>query len=152
MKRFRFALERVLRQRALQEEVAEQALAAALRHEHSTQEACDKVQDQIRLESVRLANRLSAPMEGRDWLLHARFAAGLRSREAQLRRDRSEASARSRERRTDLMERRRAREVVSQLRRGAWERYREAATHEEQVTLDELAGQRHAQRGREREE
>jgi flagellar FliJ protein len=151
MKRFAFRLERVLRQRALQEELAEQALGGALRAERRAVEACDAVRVEIARASEEMASRLAGSVCGSDLLLHARYAAGLRGRESARRRDRAEAQARSRERRDALLERRRAREVVSQLRGRAWERYREAEAHETQAVLDDVAGQQHARRKGEEE-
>jgi flagellar export protein FliJ len=146
MKTFRFPLERLLWQRRLQEEAAEQSLAGACHQERTIGADLMHVRDQAAREADAMGNRLADHMNGSEFLLHARFAAALKGREAALRRKRTEAARHTRERQEALRERRRAREVVSHLREDAWVRYREAEAHETQVAMDEVAGVRHNRR------
>jgi flagellar export protein FliJ len=146
MKQFRFRLERLLWHRRRQEEVAEQSLAGAFQRERRIGADLVQVREQAVQEAAAMGSRLEDPMTGGEFLLHARFAAALKEREAALRRQRTEAAMGTQERREELRERRRAREVVSQLREDAWTRYRDTEAHEAQVVMDEVAGTRHNRR------
>jgi flagellar export protein FliJ len=152
VKRFGFSLERVLWHRRLREEAAEQALAGAFQRERAVSQGLTQVRDQAAQETLALERRLGDQMTGVEFLLHAPFAAALREREAALRARCVEAATETRERRDLLLERRREREVVSQLRQRAWERYRQGAEREAQLAIDEVAGGRHSRRGAETEE
>jgi flagellar export protein FliJ len=147
MKRFRFPMERLLWQRRLQEEVAEQALAGAIQEERAVRTELIRLRERARQEAATLGSGLADRMQGTEFLLHVRFSAVLRGREAALQIHQAQAETRTREHREVLRERRRAREAVAQLREKAWERYRYAAAREEQLTLDEVAGRSHI-RGR----
>jgi flagellar export protein FliJ len=146
MKTFRFSLERLLWQRRVHEEAAERSLAGACQQERKIGADLMDVRDQLLREADAMGNRLADHMNGTEFLLHARFAGALKGREAALRRKRTDATLRTQERREELRERRRAREVVSHLREEAWVRYREAEAHETQVAMDEVAGARHNRR------
>lgn len=146
MKTFRFPLERLLWQRHLQEEAAERSLAGASQQERQIGADLTHVRDQLVREADAMGNRLADHMNGTEFLLHAQFTGALKGREAALRRKRTEVMLRTQERREELRERRRAREVVSHLREEAWTRYREAEAHETQVAMDEVAGARHNRR------
>lgn len=152
MKPFRFALDRVLRQRELQEDVAEQALARTLTEERVAGEELSRVAEQAAREAIGLRQALSCSLSGADVALHVRFASALRGRQAKLQVRREAARAELRESRERLRERRRAREAVEQLKRAAWDRYRRAAEREAQVGLDEVAGGRHERRRADAEE
>jgi flagellar export protein FliJ len=152
VKRFRFALDRVLRQRELQEDLAEQALARTLTEERVAGEELSRVAEQAAREAIGLRQALSHSLSGADVALHVRFAAALRGRHAKLHARREIARAQLRESRERLQERRRAREAVDQLKRAAWDRYCRAAEREAQVALDEVAGGRHERRRADTEE
>jgi flagellar export protein FliJ len=152
MKRFRFALDRVLWQRELQEDLAEQALARTLTEERVAGEELSRVAEQAAREAIGLRQALSRSLSGADVALHVRFASALRGRQATLQVRREAARAQLRESRERLRERRRAREAVEQLKRAAWDRYRRAAEREVQVALDEVAGGRHERRRADAEE
>jgi flagellar FliJ protein len=152
MKRFRFSLERVLRQRRLKEGLAEQVLAEALTRERAAAAELARVRDQVRREAILLGNALADSLQGDDIALHTRFSAALRVREAALRVRRAEAAVQRQECRELLRERRRDREAVAQLRQRAWERHCQAAGREAQSILDEVASRRSERRRGEREE
>jgi len=143
MKRFRFPLERVLRQRGLQEDLAEQALARAVIEERVAGEELARVRQQITDESALMCSALAAHLAGADLALHVRFAAALHGRQTALRGRRAAAAAALGKCRDTLRERRRAREAVEQLKKAAWQRYCETSTREEHLLMDEIAGSRH---------
>lgn len=146
MKRFRFPLATLLWHREIQEDVAEQALAGALQRERETDQALRRVHTQAVQEAGRLGQALRGPLSGADLDLSARFQSALRLRAAMLQRQLDETAERVRLERDAVRDRRRAREVVSQLRARTWSRYREAAERESQLGLDEIASGRHLHR------
>jgi flagellar export protein FliJ len=146
MKRFRFPLATLLWHRKTQEEVAEQVLAGALQRERETDRALRRVKTQTAQEAGRLGEALRGPLSGADFDLSARFQAALGLRTGVLQRRLEETAERVRLDRAAVRDRRRAREVVSQLRARAWSCYREAEERELQVNLDEMASGRHLQR------
>ena len=152
MKRFRFPLERVLRQRRLKEGLAEQVLAEALTRERAAAAELARVRDQVQREAVLLGSALADSLQGEDIALHMRFTAALRAREAALRVRRVEAAAQRQECREILRERRRDREAAAQLRQRAWERHCQAAGRELQVIMDEVSSRRHERFRNETEE
>jgi flagellar export protein FliJ len=146
MRRFHFPLATLLWHRTTQEEVAEQVLARALQRERETEQALRRITAQAGEEAKRLGEALRGSLDGAGLDLSARFqlALGLRTGVLQQRLD--ETRERVRSDRATVRDRRRAREVVSQLRARAWSRYRAADEHEVQVGLDEMASGRHLQR------
>jgi len=146
MKRFRFPLATLLWHREIQEDVAEQALAGALQRERETDQALRRVQTQAVQEAGRLGEALRRPLSGAALDLSARFQSALRLRAGMLQRRLNETAERVRLERDAVRDRRRAREVVSQLRARTWSRYREAAERELQLGLDEIASGRHLHR------
>jgi len=151
MKRFRFSLERVLRHRGVQEDLAEQALAQALAQERMVEAELARVSQQMTEEAVALRNDLADCLGGADVALHVRFATALHGRAMDLRVRRAAAAARLQECRQILRERRRAREAVAQLKHAAWRQHCEAALREVQIAIDEVAGGRHERRRAEAE-
>ncbi len=143
MRRFRFPLERVLRQRGVQEDVAEQALAGALRTERTVVEELARVTQRIATEAASMRTAMTVPLAGADLALHVRFASALGGRMTALRAQRAEAAAQLQTCREMLRERRRAREAVEQLKKAAWQRYCEASEREGHLAMDEIAGGRH---------
>jgi flagellar export protein FliJ len=152
MRRFRFRLERLLWHRQRQEDLAEQALAQALRGEHDLATELARLRDRSAAEGVSLRAMLHRPTLGLEMALHVRFAAALATRRAILTRRREEAVLLIGERRAALRERRRARETVGKLRERALARYRKAVEREAQAALDETAGLGHTRRAAERTE
>lgn len=146
MKRFRFPLATLLWHREIQEDVAEQALAGALQRERETDQALRRVQTQAVQEAGRLGEALRRPLSGAVLDLSARFQSALRLRAGMLQRRLNETAERVRLERDAVRDRRRAREVVSQLRARTWSRYREAVERELQLGLDEIASGRHLHR------
>ena len=146
MRRFRFHLERVLRHRELLETLARRGLGEALRVEQALAADLERVRGRAAAEAAALRSALAHPLPGSEVLLHARYAAGLAAREAGLAHRRAEASGVVAERRAALRDRRRAREVVLNLREHALARHRREAEKEAQQQLDETAGTRHARR------
>ena len=146
MKRFRFPLATLLWHREIQEDVAEQALAGALQRERETDQALRQVKTQAVQEAGRPGQALRGPLSGADLDLSARFQSALRLRAGMLQRRLDETAERVRVERDAVRDRRRAREVVSQLRARTWSRYREAAERESQLGLDEIASGRHLHR------
>ncbi len=146
MRRFQFRLERLLWHRRLQEELAEKGLAAALQAEREVSSALAGVREQAAAQAVRLREMLHQPTAGPEVGLHARFAAALEARRDHLARRQQEAMALSGERRSHLLEQRRAREVVLKLRERALARYRQEAGREDQRVLDETGSVRHSRR------
>jgi flagellar export protein FliJ len=143
MRRFQFPLERLLWHRQTLEERAEQALAEALRREQGLAEELSRVRGLQEAEAADVRRALATPMPGRDMHLHLQFAGALAARWRLLAAHLQTAQALSAERRAALLDRRRNREVVAQLRTRALRRYRQAAEREAQKTLDEIAGIRY---------
>lgn len=146
MKRFRFPLERVLRQRALREAIAEQALATAVREADVAARDLARVRDRMTRGAAALRAALAEPLCGSDVALHARYAAANRVQELLLRERRAATLSRVQETRTSLRECRRAREAVAQLENAARAHYVQAMAREMQAALDEVAAVRHATR------
>ena len=149
MRRFRFALEKLLRHREGQEEAAAQALAAAERARTEAAQALARLQDRMAAEATALRIALGHSTRGADFAVHTAFAEGLAARAAVLAARRLAAERGVQERRTVLVERRRAREVVERLRERGLARWREDAAREEQRGLDEAAVGGYLRRARE---
>ncbi len=146
MRRFRFRLEQLLWHRRSQEEIAEQALARALRQEDELAADLARVRGEAASEAARLRALLQSPTTGAEMVLHSRYEARLADRDALLARRREVVLGIIGDRRAALRERRRAHEVVARLRERAWVRHRRAAEREAQLELDEAAGIRHTRR------
>jgi flagellar export protein FliJ len=146
MRRFRFPLARLLWQRERQEDVAEQALAAAQRADRDLAREIGRLRGLATVEAEALRARLEQPTPGTEFGVHASFARGLAVRATEAMARRTEAARTVLARRQELLERRRAREVVSQLRERALARYRVEVAREEQRGLDETAVGRYARR------
>jgi flagellar export protein FliJ len=149
MRRFRFRLERLLWHRRCQEELAEQALGKALRQELELASDLARVGEQSAAEAAGLRTILDQSTTGIEMRLHAWYAAGLAAREAFLVERREAAVSAVADHRATLLERRRAHEVVVQLRERMLARYQRAAEREAQLALDETASVRHVRRIRE---
>jgi flagellar export protein FliJ len=146
MQRFRFRLQRLLWQRTVREAAAEQALAVAAGAEREAAGVLRSLAESRAAEAAALGVALAETLPGEALVLHARFAAGL-ARWAESATERLEAARlEAARRREELCQRRRAREVVTQLRAEAWSAYRLAGERVEQMELDEMAGNRHARR------
>jgi flagellar export protein FliJ len=146
MKRFQFRLERLLWHRKCLEELAQQALAGALHTERELAAGLARLRVLAGAEAAMLRTTLTRPTSGAEILLHARFAADLATRRALLSKRLGEAVVAIQQRRGALMECRRAREVLAQLREKALGRYRQGLERESQLALDEIAGIRYARR------
>jgi flagellar export protein FliJ len=143
MRRFRFRLERLLWHRHTLEGQAEQALAEALRRERELAEALAQIQARQQVEAIDVRRALAEPRAGQDMRLHVQYVAALDARRRFLAEHLRLAQAASAERRTTLLDRRRDREVVAQLRTRVLRRYQLSAEREAQRELDEIAGIRH---------
>jgi flagellar export protein FliJ len=143
MRQFRFRLERLLWHRHTLEGQAEQALAEALHREQELGEALAQVRARQEAEAVGVRQALTEPTAGQDMSLHVQYVAALNARRRLLAEHLRLAQVTSAERRTSLLERRRDREVVAQLRTRALRRYRLDAEREAQREFDEIAGIRH---------
>jgi flagellar export protein FliJ len=148
MRRFEFRFEKLLWHRSLQEELAEQTLSRSLNEERQVAEAIVQVRTQAAMGAARLRDELSGPIGGERLALLWSYQAGLGAREIALRARRSLVAARVAEDRTTLRERRRRREVVTQLKRKAEDRYRLEAEREAQKILDDVAGGRYLRQQR----
>ena len=146
MRRFRFPLERVLRQRALQEATAEHAVATALADAHGAARELARAREAMTQSADTLCGALADRLSGSTVALHAQYAAALKARVATLRERRDATAAHVQETRTALRERRRAREAVAQLKQACRERYAQAMAREEQAALDEVAARGHRRR------
>ncbi|HTX52938.1 MAG TPA: flagellar export protein FliJ [Candidatus Baltobacteraceae bacterium] len=143
MRRFQFRFDKLLWHRTVQEELAEQQLARSLGEERQVLAAIADVQASAAVGADALRRELAAPVNGDLFALYRGYASALRAREAALRDRRSALAARVTEERRALRERRREREVVTQLKQQAQARYRREAEREAQKILDEIASGRH---------
>ncbi len=148
MRRFQFQFEKLLWHRTLQEELAEQSLSRSLNQMRQISEAIAQVQGQAAAGADRLRAELCGPMNGERLALHWQYQAGLRARAAALRERRAAAAARVEDDRATLYERRLRREVVTQLKRKAEDRYRVELERDAQKFLDDVAGGRHLRQQR----
>ena len=146
MQRFRFRLERLRRYRQLQAELAQQALAVAVREEASVTEALGAAERRVAEGARALRERLFAAATGADLALHSAYEMGLQQRRGQLEGERRLAQTRVTERRAGYAARQRGAEVVELLRREALERHRRDAEREEQALLDDIGSVRAARR------
>ena len=143
MRRFRFRFEKLLWHRALQQVLAEQSLSRSLHEEQQVLHAIAHVQSQAAAEAGQLRCVLSGSLTGGDLTLHLVYQASLRSREAALQGRRAVVATHVERNREAVRERRRAHEVVAQLKRQAEIRYRYEAEREAQRHMDDVAGGRH---------
>jgi flagellar export protein FliJ len=146
MREFRFQLERLRWYRTIQEALAEQGLAIALREAARVETALATTRQQADREAAALRGALAGALSGTALPLHVRYAAALTQRIGRLERERGECGRIVAERREGLQERRRAAEAVEQLRQHALIRHRRAAEREEQSLLDECGGSAAARR------
>jgi flagellar export protein FliJ len=146
MRRFRFRLERLRRYRAMQAEQAEQALAIALQEAARVDAALGVTRGEAAAEAQALRGRLAQQVSGADLGLHAGYASALAQRMRRLEQDREARRRGVAERRAEFRERRRASEVVEQLRQQALAGHRQETEREGQAFLDELGGIRAARR------
>jgi flagellar export protein FliJ len=146
MQRFRFRLQRLLWQRTVREAAAEQSLALAAGAEREAAGVLRSLAAARAAEAAALGAALVETLSGETFVLHTRFAAGLVRRAAAATERLEAARLEAARRREELCQRRRAREVVTQLRTEAWSVYRLATERAGQAELDEVAGNRHARR------
>ena len=146
MRQFRFRLERLLWHRHILEEQAEQALAVALHWEQELADALAEVRARQETEAVGVRQSLTEPTAGQDMSLHVQYLAALNARQRFLAEHLRLAQVTSAERRATLLDRRRDREVVTQLRTRALRRYRLDTEREAQREFDEIGGIRHVHR------